>query len=346
VQIDVGQGDSGLVVSPDGHAMLVDGGPPGRADAILAALAAHQVSRLDVAVATHPHNDHIGSLDDVIRQVPVARFLDSGFNYGSDAQKRLLVAIKERGVPFQLARAGQSFPLGDQVTVAVLAPSTPLISGTDSDPNNNSIVLKVTYGGVRILLTGDMEERERERLYADDADLAAEVYKVAHHGSHNGTDTRFMERVRPRLALISCELGNDYGHPHREAIDALTSAGVQIYRTDLQGTLTLTSDGRSWQVATERPARVAVTSPGRDLARGGARERAIDGRPAMEESRGAPGPAREGGAKSRQIVGNRRSKVYHVDRGSRLPARENRVYFSTEEEARRAGYRPVGAGGR
>lgn len=335
VQIDVGQGDSGLVVSPDGEAMLVDGGGPGRLDRIQAALKAHGVERLAVVVATHPHNDHIGSLDDVILQVPVGRFLDSGFNLGSDAQQRLLKAIKERRVPFTLARAGESFSLGDQVTVAVLAPRTPLITGTDSDPNNNSVILKVAYGGVRLLLTGDMEERERERLYSDGQDLAAEVYKVAHHGSHNGTDAELLGRVRPRLALISCELGNDYGHPHAKTITALTSASVPIYRTDLQGTLTLTTNGRTWGVRTERAATAAqLTRTGRDLAWGG-------GERTMRQSGSKGGSARAAPAAG-AIVGNRRSKVYHVGGGSRLPSEENRVYFDTEAEAQRAGYRRVG----
>jgi competence protein ComEC len=335
VQIDVGQGDSSLLVTPDGHSMLVDGGPPGRAEAIGKALQAHQVDRLDVVVASHPHNDHIGSLDDIVREVPVERVLDSGFNYGSDAQKRLLLAVKERQVRFELARTGQSFSLGEHVTVSVLAPREPLITKSESDPNNNSVVLKVTYGGIRLLLTGDMEEKERERLYGDDADLTAEVYKVSHHGSHDGTDDDLLRRVQPRVALISCERGNDYGHPHREAIQALTSAGAQIYRTDLQGTLTLTSDGRTWQVATARGATADVRRAGRELAGEGP-----SGRGPGSQTHVAAKPDRG------TVIGNRRSKVYHVGGGGRLPSPENRVLFKTEEEARRAGYRPVGAGAR
>jgi competence protein ComEC len=347
VQIDVGQGDSELVVSPDGHAMLVDGGPPGRVDEILRALASQNVKRLDVAVASHPHNDHIGSLDDVVSRVPVDRFLDSGYNLGSDAQQRLLRAVKERGVPFELARAGQSFALGDSVTVAVLAPRMPLFANTQSDANNNSVVLKVSYGGVRLLLTGDLEVKGRERLYADGADLKAEVYKVAHHGSHNGTDAALLERIRPRVALVSCQLGNDYGHPHREALEALTSASVPIYRTDLQGTLILTSDGRTWQVTTERGATADVTRPGREIKRGegpgGATDQGGDaGNDTMD--RGGDEKRSSGPAPGAAFVGNRRSKVYHPagSRG-RVPAPENRIYFRTEEEARRAGYRPVGS---
>lgn len=343
VQLDIGQGDSQLIVSPDGHAMLVDGGPPGRTEQILSTLKAHSVSRLDVAVASHPHNDHIGSLDDVVRAVPVGRFLDSGFNYGSDAQKRLLQSIKERRVPFALARAGESFALGEAVTVSVLAPRSPLLTGTESDANNNSVVLKVTYGAVRFLLTGDMEEKERERLLAEGSDLAAEVYKVAHHGSRNGTDAEFLSRVRPRVALLSCELGNDYGHPHREALAALTSAGAAIYRTDLQGALTLTTDGRTWQVVPERAASADLTRAGREIGPGGSRK------PGASERVGSPAVERatsNAASVAGRIIGNRRSKVYRRGGTGRLPSPENRVYFRTEEEARREGYRPAGDGGR
>jgi len=243
-QIDVGQGDSELIVSPDGHAMLVDAGLPGNAERIMAVLRERGVTRLDLAVASHPHNDHIGSMDDIVRQVLIGQFLDSGFNYGSAAQRRLLEALKERHVPFKLARPGQSYPLGDRVTVGVLAPRDPLLKGTDSDPNNNSIVLKVAYGGVRILLTGDMEEPERERLYADNADLAAEVYKVAHHGSRTSSSPPLLAAVRPSVGLVSVGARNSYGHPDPDVLARLEAVGADVYRTDQDGALLLETDGR------------------------------------------------------------------------------------------------------
>jgi competence protein ComEC len=341
-QIDVGQGDSELIVSPDGHAMLVDAGLPGNADRIMATLRSRGVTRLDFAVATHPHNDHIGSLDDIVRQVSIGQFQDSGFNYGSTAQRRLLEAIKDRHVPYKLARPGQSYSLGDQVRIAVLAPSDPLLTGTDSDPNNNSIVLKVTYGRVRFLLTGDMEEAERQRLYDANADLVAEVYKVAHHGSHNGTDRELLDRVRPRVALISCAIGNDYHHPHAEALEALASAQTAIYRTDLQGTITLTTDGRTWQVGTEKRSTLPLTTPGGEISGSGAGA-TTDRRPPTAGTGSSGGIVTEGGdSGSGQVIGNRRTKVYHVGGGGRLPAPENRVYFRSSREAEQAGYRPVG----
>jgi competence protein ComEC len=356
-QIDIGQGDSELIVSPDGHAMLVDAGNPGNADRIMAVLRDRGVTRLDFAVASHPHNDHIGSMDDIVRQVSIGQFLDSGFNYGSTAQRRLLEAIKERRVPFKLARPGQSYSLGDQVRIAVLAPSDPLLTGTDSDPNNNSVVLKVTYGRVRFLLTGDMEEAERHRLYDANADLAAEVYKVAHHGSHNGTDRELLDRVRPRVALISCAIGNDYHHPHAEALEALASAQAAIYRTDLQGTITLTTDGRTWQVRTEKRSTLPLTTPGGEISGSGAGA-TTDRRPGFPRGGVTPGAPPSGtttGTRSStrrvtegsdsgfaQVIGNRRTKVYHAGGGGRLPAPENRVYFRSAREAEQAGYRPAG----
>jgi competence protein ComEC len=345
VQLDIGQGDAELIVSPDGHAMLVDGGPPGEADTILGALRDHGVTRLDLAVASHPHNDHIGSLDEVVHQVPVDQFLDSGYAHGSQPQRRLLEAIKARKVPFKLARPGARYSLGEHVSVSVLGPVEPLLKGTDSDPNNNSVILKVAYGDVRFLLTGDLEEEGRERLYDASADLAAEVYKVSHHGSRNGTDRDLMERVRPKVALISCAVGNDYGHPHPEAIEALTSAGAEIYRTDLQGALTVTTDGHTWQVATERKTSTPLTISGRELAASGAAApagRAGEERRSAASSRpAAPRAAHDAPGSGARVIGNRRARVYHVGDTTRLPAPENRVYFASETEARRAGYRPA-----
>lgn len=341
-QIDIGQGDSELIVSPDGHSMLVDAGLPGNADRVMATLQDRGVTRLDFAVATHPHNDHIGSMDDIVRRVSIGQFLDSGFNYGSTAQRRLLEAIKERRVPFKLARPGQSYSLGDQVRISVLAPSDPLLTGTDSDPNNNSVVLKLTYGRVRFVLTGDMEDAERQRLYDANADLTAEIYKVAHHGSHNGTDRELLDRVRPRVALISCALGNDYRHPHAEALQALASAQAAIYRTDLQGTITLTTDGRTWQVGTEKRATIPLTTPDGEMHGSGAGVSA-DRRSPGTGTGSSGGTSTDGGAAGfGQVIGNRRTKVYHMGGGGRLPAPENRIYFRSAREAEQAGYRPAG----
>lgn len=266
VQMDIGQGDSELVISPDGHAMLVDAGLPGNEGKILGVLRAHGVERLDYALESHPHADHIGSMRAVIEQgPPVGLFLASGYRHTSQMQTALLQTLKSKGVKGRYVRAGDSFPLGDAVTVEILAPTT-LLHNTDSDPNNNSVVARVGYGAVHLLLAGDMEEDERRALLAGRADLQSDALKVAHHGSHNGTDADFLARVQPKVALISCAVGNDYGHPHDVALKMLTQDRIPFYRTDLQGDITLHSDGRALTVATEKQAILPLTLTGNETA--------------------------------------------------------------------------------
>ncbi|MBW3625502.1 MAG: MBL fold metallo-hydrolase [Armatimonadetes bacterium] len=374
VQIDVGQGDSQLIISPDGHAMLVDAGPPGSADEILETLREYGVEKIDLLVESHPHADHIGSMRQVIeRGPPVETFLASGYRHNSQVQANLLREIRDRKTRGKLARKGDVFKLGEHVTVEVLQPEKPLLKGTESDPNNNSVVLRVGYGNTHFLLTGDMEAQERARLLTTREDLQSDVLKAAHHGSHDGIDPGFVRRVRPEYAILSAELGNDYGHPHEETIRILRDSNVEILRTDLHGAITLTSDGNQLAVRTEKNPSVPVTLTGKETAarlgeppsrnrsdkgsmdspreredtrdrrtkspvpsrREGTREKAGESRARVSP----PGPRRE---ERGPVIGNRRSKVYHIEGGgTNLPGPENRVYFGSEAEAREAGFRPA-----
>lgn len=250
--LDIGQGDSALVQTPGGKNVLIDTGPPGGKDELFAALSQRGVNRLDLLVTSHPHLDHFGNTVEVLRRIPTTAIVDSGFVTGSRTQERLLEEVKRQRVPFvNVARqqlAGTSVSLGDGVSLRYLAPKLPQLLGTNSDPNNNSIVLKITLGRVSFLFTGDMEEDERDRLLASTSaqDLQATVLKVAHHGSRNGTDAAFLSRVRPEAAVISCGATNTYGHPHPAVLGALQSANVRVFRTDQQGTITVETNGRTW----------------------------------------------------------------------------------------------------
>lgn len=258
--LDVGTGDAILLRWKD-KAALVDGGLPEASDTVLADLRQSGVSKLDWVVATHPHADHIGGLPAVIGAMPVAHFLDSGFQEGSPQQEALLTAIRDRQVPFHVAERGETLDLGGGATLHLLGPPHPSIRGTRSDANNNSIVARLDYGTVRVLLTGDMEAAERQDLYTyldasgkGPGELRADVLKCAHHGSRNGTDRAFLRAVRPKYAVISCATGNNYGHPHAAAIRALQAAGVSLYRTDMQGDVTFTTNGMTVQPSTARSA--------------------------------------------------------------------------------------------
>ena len=254
--VDIGQGDATLIQTPSGKNILIDSGPAAGREALLQYLEDRNVRELEAIIATHPHLDHIGNMPQVLEAVPVVReFLDSGLVTGSPAQERMLRAIKAKRVKFSIVSrglVGTTRDLGDGVTLKLLQPRAPLLTKTDSDPNNNSVVVLLTRGRVRFLLTGDMEEDEREkRLYPDNqGELPAEIYKVAHHGSRNGTDDAFMQRVQPKEAVISCGVANDYGHPHPEAMAALAKVGARVWRTDEQGTIVVTTDGEDYDVTT------------------------------------------------------------------------------------------------
>jgi competence protein ComEC len=267
--LDVGQGDSALL-QWQGKAALIDGGPMAATGTVLADLKRYGVRRLDWVIASHPHEDHIGGLIGVVSALPVGHFVDSGLSTASSVQKQLLTEIRRRNVPFQVARAGTALDLGGGVSLAMLGPPRPFLSGTDSDPNNNSIVARLDYGRVRILFPGDMEGAERDWIYkrnrgSPGADpLRADVLKAAHHGSRDATNAVFMKRVAPRYVVISCGAGNEYGHPHPQALRAIkSSAGLKgLFRTDLEGVITLHSDGRTISMSPEHRAAGDLWAPG------------------------------------------------------------------------------------
>jgi len=309
--LDVGQGDAALVRFPDGSEWLVDGGPPGSEDRLRRLVAGPDGTRLRAVVASHPHSDHIGGLVELVRETPPEEALDSGFLHPTPTLREYLRALRERSVRVRRVRAGDAIDHPSGARIEFLAPPSPLLAGTDSDANNNSIVFRLTWGRTRFLFTGDLEGPGRERIYRSRFAewLPAEVLKVAHHGSRDGTDDEWLRRVRPRIAVISCGAENEYGHPHPETLAALARHGVTVYRTDRDGDITLTSDGE----------RIATRTTGAAPTQG---------------SR----PATEG-----EVIGNRQSRIYHAPECGALPAETNRVPFPSAARAEAAGYRPHAA---
>jgi competence protein ComEC len=323
--IDVGQGDSILLQFPDGQSMLVDAGEVDQGQTVVHYLHSRQVAHLDLLVATHPHSDHIGGMPDVLAAFPVGQVWDDGYNLGSRTQADFLRVIKQQGIPYRNPRRGLTQAFGD-VRVEVLAPVN-IISGTDSDANNNSIVLRVSDGAVSFLLTGDMEGAERATVPSWPAST---VLKVAHHGSRTGTDAAFLRQVQPRVAVISCGLHNSYGHPHAETLAALRAAKVDTRITARDGTVVIATDGRQLSVggATDSPAPVSPSAA--TTVAPSAAAPAISAAPSTVTAREA------------RYIGNRRSMVFHRLTCPSLPAERNRVYFKTRDEAIAQGYHPCG----
>jgi len=240
--LDIGQGDAILIRTPAQKVVLIDvGEAPG---ATMQHLQALGVRHVDLAVATHPHADHIGGMTSVLQALPVKVFSDNGLPHTTDTYRRLMTAVETRGVTYRTAIAGTVYRLDDGATLEVLLPRGSYLRGTRSDLNSNSVVLRLRHYENCFLFTGDSEEPTERALLETDDLQACGVLKVAHHGSSHSSSSAFLERVRPRIAVVSVGAGNDYAHPGPEALGRLEAVGASVYRTDLHGTVTLLSTER------------------------------------------------------------------------------------------------------
>lgn len=251
--IDVGQGDAALVTSPAGKTVLIDGGPAHHADALTAFLAAHTRGPVDLILLSHRHEDHLGGLPAAVRLIGARLFLDAPVAHAGPDYARLMRELDARGIPARQATRGRCIDLGGGAVITLLGPPEPPITGSRSDVNANSVVARLTYGAVSILFAGDAESPTEAWLLASGQDLRADVLKVPHHGSRYASGMRFLRAVGPRVAVISAGAGNEYGHPARATLDRLARVGAAVYRTDLDGDVTVETDGASVRVRTARP---------------------------------------------------------------------------------------------
>ena len=246
--IDVGQGDAVLVTSPTGKTALIDGGPLQSARALTAFLAAHTHGPLDLVLLTHPHEDHLGGLAAVVSAIGARSFLDAPAPYASPAYASLLRVLQSRGVTVRQAIRGRTIDLGGGAILVLVGPPEPPIAGSRSDVNANSVVTRLTFGKFAALLAGDAEAPTEAWLLRAGTRLSGTLLKVAHHGSRYATGERFLAAVRPQIAVISCGAGNEYGHPAPQTLARLARAGARVYRTDVNGTVTIETNGTSVRV--------------------------------------------------------------------------------------------------
>ncbi|MCE5202323.1 MAG: MBL fold metallo-hydrolase [Synergistaceae bacterium] len=237
--LNVGQGDCSLFIFPNGQTMLIDAGTEDSGKGIVRYLKSCGVKKIDCLVATHPHSDHIGGMKTVIEKFKIGKIWDSGFILGSKPQKDFYITIKNKNIRFGRPKRGYSEKFGE-VLVEVLAPAAEL-RNTDSDANNNCLVLLITYGKVSFLMAGDMEEEERRTI--EPLPLCA-VLKAAHHGSKNGTDMRMLRETSPIAVILSYGKDNSYGFPHKEVVLALSKMRIKRFDT-VNGALKFRTDGIS-----------------------------------------------------------------------------------------------------
>ncbi len=254
--LDVGQGDAAIVDLPDGEALVIDGGglvgsPIDVGARVLAPeLRARRRSAVALTVLTHPHPDHYGGLATGLQAVRVGAFWDSGQGEAErvgGAYDAMLLAMRTRGVPVLRPEAlCGAHELGG-ASVEVLAPCPGYSS--DRGPNDNSFVLRIALGQRALLFVGDAEqEEERILLNADPARLRADVLKVGHHGSRTSSSPAFIAAVAPREAVVSVGCRNRFGHPHPTTLATLAASGARVWRTDRDGAVVVTTDGRTLEV--------------------------------------------------------------------------------------------------
>ena len=241
--LDVGQGDAILIQTPDGVEMLVDGGP---GSSVLRALGTVQPwydRTLDVVVATHPDTDHLGGLVDVLARYEVANIWEVAAEHDAPAAAAFSKAAALENAAVYLPQAGDVFLLGASTTVQIFSPHG---DTTNWQSNNASIVLKVQYGDIGFLLSGDAPTSIEDYLAgAYGVGLEAEVLKLGHHGSKTSTSDIWLDAVTPEYAVVSAGLGNRYGHPNQDVMGRVFTRNITTLSTMTEGTITFATDGKT-----------------------------------------------------------------------------------------------------
>ncbi len=239
---DVGHRDSILVESPNGKTMLVDGGVKGAGQQVVSHINELGIDKLDIVVATHPDADHIGGLIPVLNSIPIGQFYDSGKVHTSQTFEEMLSLIDTKNIPYNVPKTGDSIAFDDELEIKVLNANEDA-----SDNNDASIVLKVTYGNISFLLTGDAGVAlEKEMMQQN---VKATILKAGHHGSNTSSSQSFIQAVQPEVTILSYGKDNKYGHPHAEVVERLQAIGSKIYATAEAGTVTVSTDGVSYNVS-------------------------------------------------------------------------------------------------
>ena len=343
--IDVGQGSATLLKSGR-HAMLIDTGDSDQGTKIQLYLTKQGVENLDYLVLTHPDADHIGGAPVIITKFGIGQLFLSNYEKDNKTTQKVRDAMQYKGLTASDCQVGDTYTLGN-ASFTILAPVKEY-----ADSNNASIALMVQNGNNRFLFTGDCEAEAEADLIASGADLSADVYLAGHHGSDTASSQAFMDAVSPTYAVISCGEGNSYGHPHAEVLNRFRSMGIQVFRTDEQGSVIAESDGtgitwncapsESWQTGerTKNAQTGVETQPANETDAAAAQDMPAAGQsdavtlPAQEQK---PVVAEET-PQAGNYIGNRNNGKLHKASCSYLPDPQNQVPFTTREEAVEAGY--------
>lgn len=322
--LDVGQGDA-AVIQCGGQSMLIDGGKPEKSSYIYAWLQQHGLSYLDVIVATHVDADHIGGLSGAPNYASVGTAYCPETTGTTETFQSFVKYLAQRGKQITVPTAGETYALGG-AQVQILGP---LHCAEDS--NDNSIVLKVSFGATSFLFTGDAERAEEQDLLNAGVNLQSTVLKVGHHGSDTSTSYPFLRAVAPQYAVISVGAGNSYGHPTEAVLSRLRDAGVTTFRTDMQGEITAVSDGQTINFSTAKNATAET------LANAGAGQNAGQAGGVKEDG------AAEAGTTAGSYVLNTNSHKFHLPSCSSVDTispKNRKDVNESREQIIREGYAP------
>ncbi|GIN61011.1 competence protein ComEC [Robertmurraya siralis] len=250
--LDVGQADATLFQVAENdkqYVILIDSGDF-TGNEVVSYLEEAGLEKINIAIGTHPDADHIGQMDQVLNHFDVDEVWLSGNTSQSDTFQRVLMAISENNVDYVEPRMGESYKLGP-LQIDILYPQE--ISGK---ANEESISMKITYGEVSFVFTGDAEKKSEKEMIESGAQLQATFLQLGHHGSSTSTSEEFLQAVRPEVAIYSAGNDNSYGHPHEEVVSLIKNSGIALYGTDVDGTVIVTTDGKTYTIKTKKAGQV------------------------------------------------------------------------------------------
>lgn len=310
--IDIGQGDS-IFIKQDDFNMLVDAGDNSYGNQVVEYLKERNVSKLDYVIGTHPHSDHIGGLDNVINTFKVEKIIMPKVTHTTKTFEDVIMAIKAQNLKITTPKAGDTYILGD-ASYTILGPS----SSEYNNLNDYSVIIKLDYGKISFMFTGDAEEVAEREVIDLKMDIKSNVLKAGHHGSDTSTIDVFLEKVLPNHVVIQVGEGNKYDHPDADLLNKLEEKGINVYRNDLHGTIKIISDGTNIYIETEK-----MNNNSNDLTN----TSATGSQNNIEENK---------------YIGNTNSKVFHKEDCNSLPAEHNRVYLTNKDKAISEGFRACG----
>lgn len=244
--VDVGQADCEIIQFPDGRNIIIDAGKNETEDELVEKVKGYGIEKFDYVVATHPHEDHIGGMDKIIDNFEIGCIYMPDAVSNTGTFESVLHSIENKNADVKQAKAGITVIDEENISMVFVAPN----SDSYEETNDYSAVVKLTYGNRSFLFTGDAEAASEKEMLANGMDIGADVLKVGHHGSSTSSTKAFIQKVNPTYAVIEVGEDNSYGHPHEETVEILK--GINVYRTDIHGTVTVVCDGENIEITTEK----------------------------------------------------------------------------------------------